>query len=120
MYVYFNANPKGLRVGDCTIRAISKALDQAWEKTYMDITMYGLIDCDMPSANHVWGHYLTDKGFVRELCQESTVRAFADNHSEGIYILAISGHVVAVVNGAYYDTFDSGDMTPIYYWKKEK
>lgn len=28
MYVSYNANPDGNRVGDCTIRAISKALNQ--------------------------------------------------------------------------------------------
>ena len=30
----------------------------------------------------------------------------------------ISGHVVAVIDGNYYDTWDSGDKIPIYYWYK--
>lgn len=31
MYIYFNNNPSGRSVGDCAIRAISKALDIDWE-----------------------------------------------------------------------------------------
>jgi hypothetical protein len=37
----------------------------------------------------------------------------------GRYILAIPGHAVAIVDGAYFDSFDSGNEVPIYYWKKE-
>ena len=33
MWIEYNPNPLGLRVGDCVIRAISKALDMPWEKT---------------------------------------------------------------------------------------
>jgi hypothetical protein len=33
-YESFNPNPYGKRVGDCTVRAVSKALNQSWEKTY--------------------------------------------------------------------------------------
>lgn len=36
MYEYCNLNPHGLRVGDCVVRAISKALGQTWETTYDD------------------------------------------------------------------------------------
>ena len=38
MYSYFNPNPiKNKRVGDCVIRAISKALNQSWEETYIEL-----------------------------------------------------------------------------------
>ena len=36
----------------------------------------------------------------------------------GRYILATGEHVVAIENGDYYDTWDSGDEIPIYYWKE--
>lgn len=76
---------------------------------------------DMPSANHVWGAYLRAKGFTRRIVPDTcpdcyTVREFAEEHPHGTYILALSGHVVAVKDGNYYDTWNSGDETPIYYW----
>ena len=33
MYQFYNANPNAARVGDCTIRAISKVLNQSWDFT---------------------------------------------------------------------------------------
>lgn len=124
MWKEYNPNPNKLRVGDCVIRAISKVLNQPWEKTYIDLCAYGLMYCDIPSANHVWGAYLRSKGFDRHIIPSScpdcyTVRDFAEENPQGEYVCAISGHVVAVVDGNYYDTFDSGDMAPIYYWNKE-
>ena len=34
MFEGYNPNPKGKNVDDCTVRAMSKALDQDWETTY--------------------------------------------------------------------------------------
>lgn len=124
MFEKYNANPVCKRVGDCVIRAISKALDQDWEKTYSGIALEGFMLCDMPSANHVWGSYLRGKGFTRSLIPEDrmecyTVEDFCTDHPEGTYILALNGHVVAVRDGVYYDTWDSGNEIPIYYWSRK-
>lgn len=58
MWVRYNANPDGRNVGDCTIRALSLALGQSWEQTYVELALEGFMMGDMPSANHVWGAYL--------------------------------------------------------------
>lgn len=125
MFVYYNANPKARRGDDCTVRAISKILGKTWEDVYIDLCRYGFKLYDMPSANHVWGSYLIDQGFTRHiipnLCPNCyTVRDFASEHFKGDYILALSGHVIAVRNGDYYDSWDSGEEIPLYYWRKEK
>ena len=125
MYRNYNPNPYSARVGDCTVRAITCALDQTWEKTYIEICLYGLIGGDMPSANNVWGKYLKNKGFNRHLIPNTcpdcyTVRHFAKEHPKGIYILALNGHVVCVKDGYYYDSWDSGNEIPVYYWSKEE
>ena len=68
MYSYFNPNPiKNKRVGDCVIRAISKALNQSWEDTYIDLTIQGYLMGDLLSSNAVWGAYLKSKGFERDI-----------------------------------------------------
>lgn len=120
----FNNNPKKNRVGDCTVRAISKAMMQDWEKTFAHLTAYAFLMCDMPSANNVWGKYLKDNGFCRYLVDDNgkdfyTVKDFCEDNPKGVFILALDGHVVCVVDGYYYDSWDSGNEEPIYYWRKK-
>lgn len=125
MYKHFNENPKGKNVGDCTVRAISKAMGTDWGKTYLALCVQGYLDCDMPSSNAVWGNFLRANGFERHVipaaCPECyTVDQFCEEHPDGTYILALSGHVVCVQDGAIYDSWDSGEETPIYYFERSK
>jgi len=124
-YRQYNANPVNKRVGDCTVRAISKALDQPWEVTYVGIALEGFLLCDMPSANHVWGSYLRDKGYTRRSlpneCPDCyTVADFCHDHPKGTFVLALSGHVLCVCDGDHYDTWDSGGEVPLYYWERKE
>ena len=124
MFKNINVNPIHKRTDDCTIRAIATVLDKPWEEVYADICVEGLKYFDMPSANHVWGSYLKKKGFRRHIIPDTcpncyTVEDFARDNPNGRYILAASGHVIPVIDGCYYDTFDSGQKIPIYYWTKE-
>lgn len=124
MWKKFNSNPTGNAVGDCTVRAISKALGQSWETTYMGLCLQGLADYDMPNANEVWGRYLISKGYTRKMIENAcrdmyTVSEFCEEHPQGVYVLAISGHVVCVIDGVYYDTWDSGKCVPLYYWERK-
>lgn len=48
-----------------------------------------------------------------------TVKQFCKDHPYGKYLLALDGHVVAVIDGDYYDIWDSGNEVHIYFWKKE-
>lgn len=124
MWKQYNPNPRSERVGDCTIRAISKATDQSWDEVYASLCVQGYIMADMPSANNVWGAYLKKEGYKRyiipDTCPECyTVEEFCKDFPDGVFILALSGHVVCVTDGDYYDTWDSGKEIPMYYWKKE-
>ena len=54
VYQHFNNNPKHKHnVGDCVIRAVSKALHVSWETAYIDMVMQGYLMADMPSSNAV-------------------------------------------------------------------
>lgn len=122
MWKKYNANPLGKSVGDCTIRAISKALHKSWEEVYVGLCDIGLEMCDMPSANAVWGAYLRRHGFNRSVIPNScpdcyTVNDFCNDHPIGTYILALSGHVVCIISGTLFDTWDSRSETPLYYWE---
>lgn len=124
MYVNLNLNPCHRRVGDCVERAISKALDQSWFRTYAGLCVKGYEMGDNPDANSVWGAYLRDHGFTRhivphELGDVYTVEDFAKDHPDGTYILAMDGHVVCVKDSDIFDSWDSSNELPIFYWKKE-
>lgn len=47
----FNNNPTGRSVGDCTVRAISKALGVSWEQAYAMIAANGFAMGDMPTSS---------------------------------------------------------------------
>ncbi len=122
-FIQYNPNPAKNRVGDCVIRAICKATGQSWEKVYAGITVYGFWLSDLPSANHVWGAYLRKNGFKRYLVDDHgkdvyTVEDFCQDYPSGTYVLAINGHVVCVVDGFYFDSWDSGQEIPLYYWAR--
>lgn len=93
-----------------------------WDSVYSDITDIGYEMKDMPSANRVWGEYLKRLGFKRYVIPDTcpgcyTVKDFCEDYPYGKYIVATGEHVIAVVNGNYYDSWDSGNETPIYYYK---
>ena len=117
-YRYLNLNPAHLNTGDCTIRAISLLMDQSWEWTYFMVCLQGFLLYMMPSTNEVWSEYLYHNGYRRRVTY-GTVNDFCIEHPIGKYLLALNGHVVAVIDGIYYDTWDSGNEEVLYYWRKE-
>lgn len=120
MWKNYNANPDGVRGIDCTVRALSAALGQTWNEVYLGLCMEGYELKQMPSANVVWGRYLKRHGFRRkpiEAEENYTVRDFCNDHPKGLYVLALSGHVLTVIDGDYYDFWDSGDEIPLFVWE---
>lgn len=123
MYKEYNPNPTGKQVGDCVIRGISIITKQTWDNTYIDICLMGYELKDMPSSNFVWESYLSKKGFHRNILPNRcpncyTVNDFCLDNPKGIYLLTTGSHVIAVVDGNYYDAWDSGSEIPVYYWTK--
>lgn len=121
----YNPNPSARNVGDCAIRAVAKALGTEWETAYLMVTMAGYQMNDMPSSNSVWGAVLRKHGFNRYIIPNScpdcyTVEAFADDHPEGVYVVGTGNHVVTVKDGVIYDTWDSRNEIPVYYWSEVK
>lgn len=122
-YVYLNANPDKNKTTDCTIRAVSFALDQSWDTTFIHIAVECLMHHDMPEANYIWAGYLKSKGYKRKIIPDTcpncyTVRDFCLDYPHGTYILGTGSHAVAIRDGDYYDIWDCGDEIPIYYWMK--
>lgn len=125
MWIKYNPNPVTARVGDCAVRAVAKALDTDWESAFAMIATNGFVMGDIMSSNNVWGSVLRQNGFYRYTlpndCPECfTIKDFCRKYQKGVYVVGTSNHVVTVVDGNYYDSWDSGDEIPFYYWTKEK
>ena len=125
MWIEFQNNPVGRRVGDCTVRAISKALNMGWEAAYIALAINGLQMGDMPSSDSVWGATLRQHGFYRKAIEDTcpvcyTARDFCEDHPHGTYVLAFGGHVATVVDGNLYDSWDSSMEIPQYVWFKKE
>jgi hypothetical protein len=123
MYQYYNCNPNGNRVGDCVVRAISKALNQPWQDTYLDLTIQAYLMGDLLSSNAVWHAYLKSKNFIRDIvsndCPECyTIEDFCNEHPQGIFVIGTGTHAVCVVDSVVYDTWNSSGETPIYFYYK--
>ena len=124
MYKHYQPNPCGRNVGDCAVRAISAALDMSWEEAFDILTEFARNMCDMPSADQVWGAVLRSKGFIRIAIpayypRTYTISNFCRDYKKGIYILATGGHVATVIDGDLYDSWDSSQEMPVYYWTNE-
>ena len=122
-YVYCNQNPLSKNVEDCVIRAISKVLDEDWNNVFLGLTIEAYIQKDLINSNIVWGSYLMHLGFKRLIVPNTcpicyTIRDFIQDHTEGRYVVGDGSHAVAVIDGNYYDTFDSGDRTVIFYYER--
>ena len=134
MYIHYNDNPFNLDVGDCVVRAISVALNYNWYMVHDELSFLSRKMADMPSSNRVWKEYLRQKGWIERTVDINcpnciTLKDFCRTHPRGRYIVSLcemslaqnniivtGSHVVSVIDGDYYDTWDSGADVPLSYF----
>ena len=127
-FKYYQPNKKDLKdkTGDCQIRALCKALDLTWVEAF-DLTIplcrelqtYTIFDGNhektveaMKGLGFKYTGISNKRGSHRP-----TIDSFAKDHPEGKYICTVAHHVVAVVDGNYYDTWDSGHKSMYGYYE---
>lgn len=121
---YYNANPKGIRAGDCAIRALSLALNQTWEDTLQGLTEVALKCKRSPTDLATIAKYLNQKGWRKELQPKHldgtkyTGKQFIDARLKGsVIICKICPHHISVIyGGRFYDTWDPSDYVVGNYW----
>lgn len=127
-FQYFQPNKKDLKdkVGDCQIRALCKTLNLSWVEAF-DLTIpicrelqtYTIFDCDLKKTKEAMKSFGFEYTGVsnKKGTKRPTVDSFAKDHPEGTYILSVAHHVVACVDGRYYDTWDSGHKSLYGYYQ---
>ena len=123
VWQYINLNPRKKSVGDCTVRAIAIATGSAWVDTYLDLCLLGMVMADMPSANSVTTAYLRNNGFHRRTIPDDcpdcyTIADFCKDHPKGTYIIGTGSHLTTVIDGDLWDSWDSSNECPVYYFEK--
>ena len=125
-YVYYQPNDLDIKdkYGDCTIRALSKVLNLSWVETYLKTVPY-CIQYQTPNIfnlpQKLEAEVMAKLGFTyhgvsnKKGTKRPTVDSFAKDHPTGTYIVNVANHEVAVVDGKYYDTWNSGDCS-MYGW----
>ncbi len=121
----FNPNPvRSDPVGDCTVRALAKALDVSWEQAHVMLDYNSYMMGDISNSNTVLGAVLRQNGFYRDVIPNAcpdcyTANDFTVDYPTGTYVLGFGTHVATVVDGDLYDTWNSLGEIPIYYWYRK-
>ncbi len=112
-YLKSNPNPKGHKVGDCVVRAMSYATNQKWDDTYQELCSIGFILKDMPNGIKTIEEFMKQKGFIKEKMPRRsdntryTVKEFVDElYPKGTFIVKIAHHTACIIDGELLDTWD--------------
>ena len=125
-YKYYQPNKKDIKdkYGDCVVRALTKVMNKTWIEVFNELYTYAVdIQC-MPNDKQCYETYLKDNGFEyhgisnKKGSKRPTVESFTKEHKTGTFFLNVANHVVSVVDGTYYDTWDSGQCCLYGYYEK--
>lgn len=114
MYKYYNANPLGRIVNDCTVRAISLATQRSWDNTYRELAEFARRQGITFSEIEFINDYLADR--YERYCSNdklTTLQDFLDLKLPGRWLITMSGHITCAIDGVCYDTFDPSNR---YVW----
>lgn len=114
MYKYYNANPFGRIVNDCTVRAISLATEKTWDETYRELSDYARRQGITFSEIEFINEYLAER-YPRYCDTENitTLQNFLDLEIPGRFLITMSGHITCAIDGVCYDTFNPSNR---YIW----
>ena len=128
-YVYYQPNGKDVKdkYGDCQIRALTKALHCSWLEAFDRVSPLCREEQVFTPGGapvEVRKRIFAKLGFeyhgvsVKRGKKRPTVDGFAKDHPTGTYVCNVANHVVAVEDGKYYDTWDSGRCSMYGYFER--
>ena len=112
MYRYYNANPLGRKVNDCTVRAIALATNESWDSTYNYLSDYAQQEAVMMD-NVIYIDKFLDKNFEKIYTNAKGYNMTVDDVSKrwykGTYLITMKNHITCCIDGVIYDTFNPSD-----------
>lgn len=122
MWIKVNPNPAKKQVPDCVIRAICIAFHKPWLEVFDELSALARSEFSVPVDDNIWGEYLYLHGFSQFLLPHEcprciTIKQFCSLYPKGVYIIGTGSHAVTVIDGNYYDSWDSGNEIPTFFWR---
>lgn len=112
MYYYFQPNSKdhNNEIGDCVIRAICKVSGKSWKEIFDALCTIARTRQSLPNYSDVFSQYLESFGYKHKIVKKKLTVKYASllSKSNKRLVMRCEGHLVAAVDGDYYDTWDSG------------
>lgn len=119
----YNKNPKQWKhEGDCVVRAISTAMNQTWDETYMELCYLGRKKCMMPNSKKLYEAYLKQMGWEKHKMPRHldrsryTVAEIIDENKNRTMIISMANHLTCAVDGTLIDTWDCRNKSVGNYW----
>ena len=122
---YYNAHPRKLSVDDCVKRSIALTTGIPYRKVQKGLNDHKKITgvnrfYNNPNPRSFMENVL---GFRRVLAPKKadgtrgSAEAFAQAHPRGRYVLSLSGHWTACIDGVIYDTWDCSKKSVLSYYE---
>ena len=113
-FVYCNVHPKGLRVGDCVKRAITKTSGKDYMEVQRELNRYKKkTGTTKFNSRDNWVAYIEEvlKGIPINMSPKQGQKrfdgfTFGRAFPKGKYILQMSHHLTCCIDGVIYDTWD--------------
>lgn len=140
-----NLNPKGLKAGDCVIRAIAYATQQSWDTVYKDLCDLGFKMKRLPNEKQVYEKYLERCGWTKHKQPRKVITNWkytvdemieSMNYQESCFetgettssvgnniVISVANHLTCISKNDYgdfeiVDTWDCGRKSVGNYWTK--
>jgi len=127
-YKYFQPNKKDLKdkYGDCVVRSLVKSTGKNWLDVFDELVAIARDEQCIPNGKVCYERFLKENGFKytgvsnKKGTKRPTVLSFTKEHKSGTFVLIVANHIVASIDGIYYDTWDCGDSSMYGYWEKQE
>ena len=123
-----NVNPKGIKTGDCVVRALARANNISWEVAYLELSDIGLRKFRMPNDKQTYETWLKQHGWIKQKMpvwydafgnrNRYTVKALADEYPDIKMIISVARHLTYVENGVLIDAWNCERSYVGNYWIK--
>ena len=126
VFCEFNVNPKKIKTGDCSIRAVALAFDIPYDKAYRELCNFGVDMSREFNTMNATGSFLNKKAIALRSDVQETGNDFAKNHPSGRFILGMeiptsdvnkSYHLTCCIDGVIYDIGDSSPCPVLHAWQ---
>lgn len=125
---FYNANPHNKFTDDCVIRALCTAMDKSWAEVFNELCLISLKYGVMPTDSKCFEKYLKENGWVKhrqprkldntKYTGKEFIKEIIVCNAPYLNVIARIGshHIVAIVNGKVFDTWDCTNGCIGNYW----